>query len=145
MKKILIGTFFLSIISCNSDDESNAPEINNVIGVWKMEKTITISGTDNSTIIKEYIADECKQKSTYEFNQNGKYIVSDYNYIGQECKNSTQTTNYIYMETENKLIIGNTESKIMELTPNKLVIYVPDNYDSNEDGVDDYLKYIFKK
>ena len=144
MKNTILPILFLAFISCRSDDNT-VTETNNLIGVWKMEKTITVSGADNLTTIKEYIPDTCKQKSTFEFQQNGKYNVNDYNAIGQDCIHTNQIKNYTYLRSENKLIIDNSESKIIELSSNKLVLYIADNYDSNNDGINDYLKYIFKK
>ena len=145
-KSILLALFAsLCFVSCNSDDDSNNTDTNSIVGIWKMEKTFTISGQDNTSIIREYTPDDCKQRSTFEFNQNGKYILNDYNYINDECKHDQETINYTYNKTNNKLLLDNNESTVLELTNNKLIIYVADNYDSNEDGVNDYIKYIFVK
>ncbi|QIG88552.1 hypothetical protein G6R40_02240 [Chryseobacterium sp. POL2] len=145
MKKIFFLSLILSSFACSSSHDDSQNFDNNITGIWKMEKTSTISGSDIVTIISEYIPDDCKQKSTYEFNVNGKYIVNDYNYVGQDCQHINNVSNYTYLSSENKLIINNAESKIIELTNNKLVILVSDDYDSNGDGIDDYLKYTFKK
>lgn len=53
--------------------------------------------------------------------------------------------NYTYDSSTQKLVMGNMESKVLELTANKLVVFVNDNYDSNNDGINDYLKYTFIK
>ncbi len=146
MKITILPILFLAFISCRSDDNDvTVKETNPLIGIWKMDRTVTISGADNLTPINEYIPDPCKQKSTFEFQQNGKYNLNDYNAVGQECIHTHQIKNYTYLKSEDKLIIDNSESKIMELTSNTLVLYVADDYDSNNDGINDYLKYIFKK
>jgi hypothetical protein len=148
MNKVLIGIFCLSLISCNSDNDStndNTNAENNIVGVWKFEKEITISGADGITVLREYFPDDCKKQGTYEFTSNGKYIMNAYNTTNQGCEHSNGITDYTYVKNENKLIIGDKEAKIIELTNNKLVMSVPDNYDYNDDGIDDYLEYTFKK
>lgn len=147
MQKTFILSLIISLIliSCRSENDSQITELDKIVGIWKMAKTITISGVDNSTIIEEYNPDDCKQKSTYEFNQNGKYIMNDYNKISNECKHQNRTVSYTYNPKEQKLIIDNTEAKVLELTDSKLVVYVQDNYDYDGDGTNDYLKYVFKK
>lgn len=145
IKKICTYAILLGVVSCSSEADTVTSESNPLVGVWKMEKTITISGSDNTTQISEYNPDSCKQKSTHEFTQDGKYIINDYNSVGLECKYSNSTKTYTYLKNENKLIIGSATAKILEVSNNKLVLYIADNYDSNNDGVNDYLKYVFKK
>lgn len=145
MKKIILGFFLLGFIACNSDNEIPTAEKNNIIGIWKMQKNLVISGKDNTTILKEYLPDDCKEKSTYEFTQDGKYNSVDYNYINSECVKSSSSKNYSYSGADKKLVIDNIEAKVLELSQSKLVIYIPDNYDYNDDGIDDFLQYIFIK
>lgn len=144
MKKILTAIFALTLISCSSDREPISNE-NPLVGIWKMEKTTTISGKDNTSVISENLPDECKQKSTYEFNKDGNYIVNEYNNTNAGCVLSSRTTAYNYNQNEKKLTIGPSTSKVLELTQNRLMIYVADNYDSNDDGVNDFLRYSFKR
>lgn len=147
MKKILLTITSLTLLSCSSDENFPNPDTttSNLIGVWKMERTVTVSGSDQTTVISTYLPDACKSNSTYEFKANGAYIAKDYNMVGTECKFSEVNKNYTYDSSTQKLVMGNMESKVLELTANKLVLYVNDNYDSNNDGINDYLKYTFIK
>lgn len=148
MKKILAGALVLSLLSCGSDadENQNTNENANLLGVWKMQTNIVISGKDNTTVLHEYLPDDCKKQSTYEYRNDGKYISNDYNNIGNSCIKKNDTRDYVYKPSEQKIIINNSvEAKVLELTSNKLVIYVSDNYDYNGDGTFDYLKYIFYK
>lgn len=145
MKKIILGISLLSVLSCGSDNDnsSNSNTAASLIGIWKIERVVTISGADQTTQIDEDLPDACKNQSTYEYTSNGKYIAKDYNMVGSTCQFSQSTRNYVYTPSTQKLMIDNMESKVLELTANKLMIYINDGYDSNGDGVDDYLKYTF--
>lgn len=144
MKNILFAIFALALISCSSDREPVSAEIL-LVGIWKMEKTTTVSGKDNTTVISENLPDECKQKSTYEFSKDGNYIINDYNNTNSGCVLSSRTTPYNFNPNEKTLTIGPSTSKVLELTQNRLIIYVADNYDSNSDGINDFLRYTFKR
>ncbi|MDR2205982.1 MAG: lipocalin family protein [Flavobacteriaceae bacterium] len=146
MKKILIGIVCLAALTaCKDDDENPKPEENLLLGVWKKERIITISGMDNTTVLDEETPDACDEKSTYEYTSDGKYIVEAYSTTNQGCVYEPSTQNYTYNKSENKLTVGNQTADVLELTSNKLVVFVPDHYDYNNDGVDDYLKYTFVK
>lgn len=69
MKKILLTITSLTLLSCSSDENFPNPDTttSNLIGVWKMERTVTVSGSDQTTVISTYLPDTCKSNSTYEF------------------------------------------------------------------------------
>lgn len=144
MKNILKIFFALTIISCNSDREELPEEIT-LVGTWKIEKTTTISGADNKTLISESFPDTCKQKSTYQFTADQKYVVTDFNSTVTGCDQSALTSSYSYDDVQKILTIGTATSQVQELTANQLVTYVADNYDSNGDGINDFLRYSFKR
>ncbi|WP_332453020.1 hypothetical protein [Chryseobacterium aquaticum] len=144
MKKIILPCISLLLLSCNSDNEEIQSE-NNLIGKWKMANTIVISGTDKTTVLKEYLPDDCKQKSSYEYTTGNKYITNDYNMINSECVLKSSTRDYIYNQTDKTLKVENIIANILELSKSNFVLLAPDNYDYNSDGVQDYLKYIFVK
>lgn len=144
MKNILLGLMILSIFSCRSSEEPVA-EMNHIVGIWKIQKTLVISGSDQKTILKETFPDDCKKKSRYEFTADNQYIGNDYNLINTGCIKSLVTTTYSYNQSENKLKIGPSEAKVLELSAAKLVVFINDNYDYNDDGIDDYLQYTYMK
>ncbi len=144
MKNILTAFLAFMLISCSSDRDQISNELS-VVGIWKMEKTTTVSGKDNATVISEYLPDECKQKSTYEFSTAGKFITNDYNNTNSGCVLTSRTTTYSYNKNDNKLTIGEDSGKVLDLSASRLIFYVADNYDSNDDGVNDFLRYTFKR
>ena len=144
MKNLLIPIFAFALFSCSSDRDSDSVETN-VVGIWKMEKTTTVSGKDNATVLREDLPDDCKQKSTYEFTNDRKLISNDYNNVSSECQFTSRTTPYTFNKNENTLTIGQDTSKVLELSGNRLVIYLAGNYDSNNDGINDFLRYTFKR
>jgi len=144
MKKLILPCISLLLLSCNSDNEEPQPE-NYLIGKWKMANTIVISGTDKTTVLKEYLPDDCKQKSSYEYTTGNKYITNDYNMINSECVLKSSTRDYIYNQTDKTIKVENITANILELSQSNFVLLAPDNYDYNNDGVQDYLKYIFVK
>ena len=144
MKRILLAMILVTALSCRADQDAPA-ETNSVAGIWKMEKTSTVSDADLTTVFSEYLPDDCKQKSTFEFTEDGKYIINDYNSIGQECVHVAETKSDTYHPAENKLFIDTTEPKVLELTASRLAVIVEDDYDYNGDGISDYLEYIFRK
>ena len=146
MKKILaLATLAICFSSCDSDNvETSRPYPQNIIvGKWKMKNSIVISGTDKTTVIQEYLPDDCKRKGTYEFTLDGKYIVDDYNSIGSNCVQSSSTRDYNYNTGDKTLKIGDQTAEVLELTIDSLTVIVFDDYDHNSDGVKDYLKYIY--
>ncbi|WP_234111004.1 MULTISPECIES: lipocalin family protein [Chryseobacterium] len=144
MEKMLLGLFLMATIaSCNSDRGNDAVIEPTVIGVWKLEKDLVVSGADHSTILHEYIPDDCKNKSTFEFAADGKYVANTYNTINSNCVNSVMNSQYQYKKNEKKLIIGASTADVLELSDHKLVVYAADNYDSNNDGINDFVKYFF--
>lgn len=110
-----------------------------------MTNTIVISGTDKTTVLKEYLPDDCKQKSIYEYTTDNKYIANEYNTINGDCIFESSTRDYIYNQTDKTLKVENITANILELSKTNFVLLAPDNYDYNSDGVQDYLKYIFVK
>lgn len=146
MKKILaLATLALCFSSCDSDNveipHTDPPNI--IVGKWKMKNNIVVSGTDKTTVIQEYLPDDCKRKGTYEFTFDGKYIVDDYNSIGSNCVQSSATRDYDYNTSNKTLKIGGQTAEVLELTIDSLTVLVFDDYDHNSDGVKDYLKYIY--
>ncbi len=71
--------------------------------------------------------------------------MNDYNSVGSSCQKATATVDYMYTPAEQKLVINGTAAKVLELTTSKLVFQVPDNYDYNNDGKNDYIKYTYYK
>lgn len=146
MKKILaLVTLAICFSSCQSDNvETSGPDPQNIIvGKWKMKNSIVISGTDKTTVIQEYLPDDCKRKGTYEFTFDGKYIIDDYNSVGNNCVQSSSTLDYTFDLSQKTLKIGNQTADLLELTKNSLAVLVFDDYDYNNDGIKDYLKYIY--
>ena len=144
MKKISALLVLLSILSCRSDDPiENTSETNHLIGVWKLENNLVLSGIDKSTVIKEYLPDDCKKKGRYEYTIDNKYIMNDYNLIGSNCVHAASTQTYAYDRNTNTITLGQSTANVTELTDKKFVLIVQDNYDYNNDGIDDYLKYIY--
>lgn len=145
MKKILLGILALGAVSCSNNDDEPSQNQNNIIGVWKIQSKTTISGTDKTTVLGQEVIDDCKKQSTYEFRNDGKYYLIDYNSIGTNCQKSTATVDYTYNQAEQKITVNGSVSTVPESTTSKLVLLTPDNYDYNSDGVDDYIKYTFYK
>ena len=144
MKNILKVLFALTIMSCNSDRDPIEEEIS-LVGTWKIEKTTTISGVDQKTVLNEENPDTCKQKSTYQYTADQKYIVSEFNNTITGCEQSSFTTTYSYNDVQKILSIGLSTAQMQELTANRLVIFVADNYDYNGDGTLDFLRYTYKR
>ncbi len=147
MKKIILPCISLLVFSCSSSDneEPQSEKENNLIGKWKITNTIVISGTDKTTVLKEYLPDDCKQKSTYEYTTENKYIANDYNTINGACVFKANTRDYMYNPTDKTIKVENSTADVLELTKSNFVLLTPDNYDYNSDGIQDYLKYIFVK
>ncbi|UHO39774.1 lipocalin family protein [Chryseobacterium capnotolerans] len=152
MKKIVAGILISgSFISCTLGDDTPKGSIpdpvydTNIVGIWKIQIQYIISGDNKETILKETPPDDCKKKSTYEFRNNGKYYMADYNSISSECVMKEATLPYLYNPAHMKLTINNNESEVLEITANKLTILAADNSDYNGDGTKDYIKTIFYK
>ncbi|SHK02351.1 lipocalin family protein [Epilithonimonas mollis] len=146
MKKLILTAISLVAISCSSDNNDDLPQPieNQIIGKWKLKTTTVLSGKDKTTVLNEYLPDACKQKSTYEFTDK-KYIMNDYNSIGSECVLGSTTVDYTYNANDKTLKIGNETASVTELTSSTLVVLAFDDYDHNNDGVKDYLKYLYTK
>lgn len=151
MKKILAGLLLLgNLVSCSLSDDpvrENNDNIHNtnILGTWKFQTEYQVSGNDLKIVINQSLPDNCKQKSTYEFRNDGKYYISDYNSIHSDCIQKETTLPYLYSPNQMKLIINNNESEVLELTFHQLVILVPAYYDYNGDGTNDYLKTVYYK
>lgn len=151
MKKILAGVLGLVLLSSCSNDSDTLPIDNigntasQVVGTWKMQSEYTVSGTDKTTVIKEYAPDDCKKKSTYEFRNDGKYYMTDYNSVNSECQKAETTLSYMYSSASMEITIGNNMAKVLELSANKFIFLVADNEDHNNDGINDYTKYVLYK
>ena len=152
MKKFLVGILaVVTLSSCNTGDDAlpvyNNPGNNDtlVVGVWKIQTQFQISGVDKTTVIKETPPDDCKKQGTYEFRNDGKYYMIDYNNISSNCVKSESTTSYQYDPVQMKLTINNNAADVIEVSANKLIILVNDGQDYNGDGIKDYIKTVFYK
>ncbi|NIF04666.1 hypothetical protein F3J23_04355 [Chryseobacterium sp. Tr-659] len=151
MKKLLAAALAAGIFSsCSTDDESlpinNLPDnTTNVVGVWKIQTEYLVSGVDKATVIKEYAPDDCKKKSTYEFKNDGKYYLIDYNSVNSGCQKVENTFSYTYSSASMELTIENNTVKVLEISSNTLTLLAPNNEDSNGDGINDYTKYLLYK
>ncbi|MFZ4929294.1 lipocalin family protein [Chryseobacterium sp. Mn2064] len=152
MKKFLVGiTAFVALSSCNTGDETlpiyDNPSNNDsmVVGVWKIQTQVQISGTDKTTVIKETPPDDCKKQGTYEFRNDGKYYMTDYNNVSSNCVKTETTASYQYDPVHMKLTINNNTADVIEVSAGKLVILVNDGEDYNGDGIKDYIKTVFYK
>ncbi len=52
MKRILLAMILVTALSCRANQDAPA-ETNSVAGIWKMEKTSTVSGADLTTVFSE--------------------------------------------------------------------------------------------
>lgn len=152
MKKLLVGIFAAGAISsCSVGDDtlpmpdSSGNNNTNIVGIWKIQTQYQISGTNKETVITEKVPDDCKKQGTYEFKNDGKYYMTDYNNIGSVCKKSEATTPYEYNPAHMQLTIGSNVADVLELSSSKLVILVATNEDYNGDGIKDYDKTVFYK
>lgn len=150
MKKIALGLLTISLFLSSCTDDKKEEIIHNdasIVGIWKIQKSEVLSGKDLNLVIKEYLPDECKLKSAYQFSNNGKYIIKDFNLINGECKETSGTKNYQYNSVDKKIIIEGAKEPaiVLDITNNKLIFYINDQYDHNDDGTDDYLRYTFVK
>lgn len=153
MKKLLVGIFAAGAISsCSVGDDTlpmpdNSGNNNNtnIVGVWKIQTQYQISGTNKETVIAEKVPDDCKKQGTYEFKNDGKYYMADYNNVDSVCKKTEATTPYEYNPAHMKLTIGSNVADVLELSSSKLVILVATNDDYNGDGIKDYDKTVFYK
>ena len=146
MKKFLVLFFAITAFACDSErNPIEEVEELGIVGIWKIEKTATISGADNKTVLFEEIPDACKQKGTYEFTADLKYLVTDYNSSVTGCVQGNFSTTYKYNETTNMLTIGLTPSEVLVLNANQLIVYVAEDYDYDGDGTLDFLRYTYKR
>ncbi|UKB82217.1 lipocalin family protein [Chryseobacterium sp. MEBOG06] len=152
MKKVLAGILFTGVLSsCNMGDselpayENNENNNTMVVGVWKIQTQYQISGADKTTVIKETLPDDCKKQGTYEFRNDGKYYMIDYNTINGNCVKAETTSSYQYDPVQMKLTINNSSSEVLDLSANKLTILAADTQDFNGDGINDYIKTVFYK
>ena len=97
MKKygLVIGLLSFIIISCNSDDQENAP----ILGSWKASKVKIISGYNGIILLENQ--SECITGTTYTFRANGSFEYR------QSCSSS-----YTY---ESGTFKYNNDSKVIDL------------------------------
>ncbi|MGH1517775.1 lipocalin family protein [Chryseobacterium sp. JK1] len=152
MKKFLVGILAIAALSsCDTGDASvfisdnSSNNTSAVVGIWKIQTQFQISGTDKTTVIKETPPDDCKKQGTYEFRNDGKYYMTDYNNVSSNCVKTQTTVPYQYDPVIMKLAINNSSADVIEVSANKLIILVNDNYDYNGDGVNDFIKTVFYK
>ena len=144
MKNVLKVLFALIIISCNSNRDPIEEEIS-LVGTWKIERTITISGADQKTVLNDESPDTCKQKSTYQYTADQKYTVNDFNNTITGCEQTSFSTPYSYDNVKKILYVGLSTAQVQDLTANSLIIFIADNYDYDGDGTLDFLRYIYKR
>lgn len=152
MKKIIAGILVLGTLSsCSLGDDTPTGNNNNniydtnIVGVWKIQTEYQISGSDKATVIHETVPDDCKKKGTYEFRNDGKYYMNDYNTVSSVCQKTESTLPYFYDSTQMKLTINNNNAEVLDLSTGKLIILTPANYDYNGDNTNDYIKTVFYK
>lgn len=136
------STLFLS--NCRSD--SNESTSASIVGVWKIQKSQTINGTNSTTIMYEYVPqNDCEKKTTMELTSDNKYISKEYGLVNNVCTlEGNQTLTYTYDKNTKKLTSGNQTVDVLELTATTLIVSGK-SYDYNGDGITDISKTYWKK
>jgi len=152
MKNLYFLLLCLVILSCRKDET----EEKSLIGLWKPNKTQTISGKDLTTILSDEISNNCEQMSTIEFLNDGSFHLKFYSKNNSNpgtCKNDgTVNGKYTFKKDAMEIILNatgldnNATYKINELSNNTLIVtYMSDGEDVNGDGVTDRFRTFYSK
>lgn len=140
-KKILSLAVFFTIASCSSDDSVPEPE---VIGMWKIGKSITYQTSTEKTITQE--PNGCSVLNTIDFSEYEAKLVR-YAAKDNKCvEDFAVTMKYTYnpqtkkIKLEDNMNISNT---VIELT--KMNMVIEQRIDIDMDGVPDIIKTYLTK
>jgi hypothetical protein len=94
--KLLFAAAVLSLttIACSSDDNKNNETTNSLVGKWTYEKEEALDA--NGKVVSTYIPDsyEFCEKDIYEFENNGTYVITQYEYYSEKCNSYTYISNW---------------------------------------------------
>lgn len=154
MKKALLSFSIIAVLlSCSSDNNSNDDTNNpgpgnsvSIVGTWKKNKEIIISGKDNS-VISNTPSDDCEKKTTFIFLQNNTVSEEVYENSNGSCIHYVSSTgNYSYDSSNKKVSItlANTTDvfEVPVLSSTELQMNFG-TLDANNDGFPDKLIYSF--
>ncbi|MFL9832884.1 lipocalin-like domain-containing protein [Chryseobacterium terrae] len=152
MKKnfLLALATLLLFSSCGNDDNENTQNtIESFPGIWKMSKTMIISGSNNATLQSSNITG-CEALNLFEFRQNQGFSIKYYTKNNNECiTDGFDTGNYQYNENSKMLTFTYADSLVKSVViyslNNTEMMTVDRIEDYNNDGVNDTAVIVFKK
>ena len=160
MKKVLLAAILMMVLSCTTDrnqEENNLEATsttdpnpsgtkNSILGIWKLDSTSKISGTDQKTVISTEVPGACSQLSTFEYKESNIYLSNGY-YLEKDnqCVPRAYKAVYNYKPEQKTLQIDGMLAKVTELSERKLILLDQMNADYNGDGVDDYIQINYSR
>jgi hypothetical protein len=152
MKKnflLAFATLFLFSSCSNDDNENNQNVIKPIAGIWKMSKTMIISGSNNAILQSGNITG-CESLNTFEFGQNQNFNIKYYTKNNVECiADGFDTGTYQYSENSKMLTFTYSDSIVESFVVHSLnnaeMMTVDHIEDYNNDGVNDTSVIVFKK
>ena len=140
---LLVGSALLLMNSCNRDNDNSS---NSLIGTWHPVKEEVISGKDMKTIIETYNSDDCDQKSTIVFTESTIKSTFYYKDATGKCNlDGADTVPYTFDANKMKITIEGSTVDVKLLNNSEMRILDSYGEDVNNDGVDDYSLYYYKK
>ena len=151
MKKIyLLGAVSLLLFSCKTDDD-NEINISSIVANWKFSKAEVISGSNNTVLYSETIVG-CDANTTFEFKNDGKYAIRYFLEQNNQCQFDYEDAwLYNYDQTAQTIVTKRSNSshtemyKVEKLNDYELVLFLYDDYDQNNDGIEDKNVYYLHK
>lgn len=136
--KLLFAAAVLSLttIACSSDDNKNNETTNSLVGKWTYEKEEALDA--NGNVVSTYIPDiyEFCEKDVYEFENNGTYLITQYEYDSEKCNISIHD-NYTWKLEGNVLtVITNyrTSTHTITFSGNTAILEAPLSREEYENG-----------
>jgi hypothetical protein len=79
---IIIVLFFgISITSCDSDDDGNAPQIDRIIGTWQIVEISEFVNENDTVLLDEtFSTDACNSSIFFTFTNGGQLTVTEFDY-----------------------------------------------------------------